>query len=386
MARPSSQPVVMIELLRFVCAGAVMACHYGVGFWRAPGVRPALLLDGIEYRPPFETGLQFGWLGVEIFFVISGMMIARSAVGSTAGGFLRRRALRLAPAAWACGTVTLAVLIAGLGPDGALLVAWGRSVAFWPAGQQIDAAYWTLGIELAFYLAVAASLGRRGPAHRIERVGAVIGSASGLFWIGCVATGPAAGWLFTNRAIQLMLLPYGCFFALGIVIARCQAAGVTPARAVALATFLAIGALEVAVHAIESANESGLPVAKLAALALFAAAVLALMLAGRAQPLLSQVVRPATARTIGLMTYPLYLVHQEAGAVLVAVLTRAGLVTGAALLVTAAAAIVTAWLVARFAEPRLRHLLADTFDAAGRRIQRVDAPRRRRAVAEPSPN
>ena len=361
MARPSSQPVVMIELLRFVCAGAVMACHYGVGFWRAPGVRPATVLDGIAYHSPLEATLQFGWLGVEIFFVISGMMIGRSAVGSTAGDFLRRRVLRLAPAAWVCGTITLAVLATGLGPSAALLAAWGRSVVFWPAGQQIDAAYWTLGIELAFYLAVAACLGADGAGRRIERLGVVIGIASGLFWIGCIAVGGAAAWLFTDRLIQLMLLPYGCFFALGIVIARCQADGVTVGRALAGATSLAICAIEVAVHAVESANESGLPVARLAALTIFAAAAAALMVADRLQPLLARAVRPATARTVGLMTYPLYLIHQEAGAVLVGALARQGLPIGPALLVAAAAAIATAWLIARAAEPKLRDLLAVAF-------------------------
>lgn len=358
MTRRPGQPLLVIELTRFVCAMGVMACHYGVGFWRAPGARPAVLLHGIDYRAPGEDLLQFGWLGVEIFFVISGMMIARSAVGSDAGAFLRRRVLRLAPAAWVCGTITLAVLTAGLGPSGALFAAWGRSLAFWPTGQQIDAAYWTLGIELAFYLAIAACLGTGGSARRVERAGAAIGLASGAFWLGCLAIGPAAAWLFTHRMLQLLLLPYGCFFALGIAIARCHAAGVTPLRAFALVGLIAICGIEVAVHATESANESGLPVAAGPALAIFAVAVAAMLLAERAQPWLVRWITPAAARTAGLMTYPLYLVHQEAGAVLVRALTTAGIATGPALLASAAAALVTAWAVARFAEPPVLRWLA----------------------------
>ena len=66
--------------------------------------------------------------------------------------------MRLASAAWVCVTITLAALAAALRPDSALLTAWVRSFVFWPAGEQIDAAYWTLGIELAFYLRVPACL------------------------------------------------------------------------------------------------------------------------------------------------------------------------------------------------------------------------------------
>lgn len=358
MARQVSQPVIAIELTRFVCAVGVMACRYGVGFWRAPGAGPAPLLRGIDYHAPAEKALQFGWLGVEVFFVISGMMIARSAVGSSAGAFLRRRVLRLAPAAWICATITLGALVAGLGPSGSLFAAWGRSVAFWPAGQQVDAAYWTLGIECAFYLAVAASLGVTGSARRIELVGAAIGLASGLFWVGCLAVGPVAAWLFTHRALQLLLLPYGCFFALGIVIARCHAAGVTPLRAAALAALLAVSGTEVAVHATESANESGLPLAIGTALAIFAVAVAALLLANRTQPWLARWINPSAARTVGLMTYPLYLLHQEAGAVLVRALTAVGVPVDAALLASAAAAVATAWLIAHLAEPPLRRWIA----------------------------
>ena len=371
MARQSSQPLVMIELLRFVCAVAVMACHYGVGFWRAPGVRPAMMLDGIGYRAPSEGWLQFGWLGVEIFFVISGMMIARSAVGSSAGDFLRRRVLRLAPGAWVCGTVTLIALTLSLGPSSALLGAWVRSVTFWPMGQQIDAAYWTLGIELAFYFAVAACLGSAGRARRIEQVGAAIGVASGVFWLACLAAGPAAGWLFTQRVPQLLLLPYGCFFALGIVIARCQADGMTLRRSAGLAALLAIGGIEVAVHALESANETGLPVATVPAVGLFTAAMAALLLAERAQPMLARCVTPARARTVGMMTYPLYLVHQEAGAVLVRALASLGMPIGAALLASAAAALTAAWLIARLGEPAARRWLARRIEGlapSGRRI------------------
>ncbi|MFX5756984.1 hypothetical protein ABTE27_23830, partial [Acinetobacter baumannii] len=77
----TSEPIIVIEVVRFLCALLVLGVHYFTGFWFSPGSKPALLLEGIHYRSPIERFTQIGWLGVEIFFVISGMVIARSALG-----------------------------------------------------------------------------------------------------------------------------------------------------------------------------------------------------------------------------------------------------------------------------------------------------------------
>ena len=358
MQRASDKPLILTEVLRFGCALAVMGCHYGVGFWRAPGVRPTQLLDGISYRAPGEGWLQFGWLGVEIFFVISGMVIAHSAAGSSAGDFLRRRVLRLAPAAWICSTITLLVLWWGLGDQDQILKAWGRSMLFWPTGQQIDSAYWTLGIELSFYLAVTILLLTKRSDVAIERLGIALGAVSGAFWVGCTIAGPSAAWLFTERSLQLLLLPYGCFFALGIVIARGHSAGWPALRLIAFIGLVSVASIEVAVHSIESANETGLPVAMTPALALFATAIVSLVFAPHIQPLLTRAVDPALARSVGLMTYPLYLVHQEAGAVMVKAGSLVGLPTGASLIIAGATALLGAWCVSRHAEPAARKWLS----------------------------
>ncbi len=81
----------------------------------------------------FHTGLGIapsGYLGVDIFFVVSGYLIGgivmrdRSAGVFTFGGFYRRRVRRLAPA----GFVTLAAVLAAA----ALLMTPGGYARFWP--------------------------------------------------------------------------------------------------------------------------------------------------------------------------------------------------------------------------------------------------------------
>lgn len=79
-----------LDLLRLVCASAVVLLHYGV---MAPytGVLPARY-----YFAP--NVLVYGQFGVHIFFIISGFVITLSARGRTAGAFLWARFLRLYPA------------------------------------------------------------------------------------------------------------------------------------------------------------------------------------------------------------------------------------------------------------------------------------------------
>lgn len=377
MLRTTGQPVILIELMRFACALAVMGYHYGVAFWMLPGVHPAQLLAGLHYLPRAASALQFGWLGVEVFFVISGLVIVRSALCGSALAFLKRRALRLLPAAWVCATISL-VLIGGVGGlDQALLAGWGRAVLFWPVGTPIDGSYWTLGIELAFYLAVAVCIaGGAGP-DRIEHLAIAIGLVSLLFWIGCTMGGSAGAALMEARETNLLLLRHGCLFAVGALIARCQADGIGPLRVAAIAATLAGSATEIAVHAIQTANDTGLPRAIGLACVLFVAAAAMLAGAERAQAGLTRWIRPEVARALGMITYPLYLVHQDAGAALSAVLIRSGVAPALALIVTGATMLVIAMLVAHRAEPWLRGRLVALL--SGSRARRPDS----RASASP---
>ncbi|TIT70941.1 MAG: acyltransferase, partial [Mesorhizobium sp.] len=52
-----------------------------------------------------------GWVGVQVFFVISGFVIAFSAENSTPLKFFEARVRRLAPAVWVCAPVSAIVLL-----------------------------------------------------------------------------------------------------------------------------------------------------------------------------------------------------------------------------------------------------------------------------------
>lgn len=62
--------------------------------------------------PGASACAAYGWLGVEIFFVVSGFVICMSAWGRGVGEFAASRISRLFPAYWAAVLFTAGVLFA----------------------------------------------------------------------------------------------------------------------------------------------------------------------------------------------------------------------------------------------------------------------------------
>ncbi len=348
-ATPRSIPrtIVAIDLTRFACAALVMGYHYAAAFWSMPDGRVATALDGVGAVAPLSLA-RAGLVGVELFFVISGIVIARSAANASWQDFLGRRVLRLVPAAWICATLTALVLIAGGQGDETLAADWFRSIRFWPIGTQIDGSYWTLGVECAFYLLIA--LVGVGDARRIAFVGWALALASAAFWAVCLLLGPAAEPIVTNQAAILLLLPHGCFFAAGIALA-------TPGSKWLLTLAIVTGMVEIAAHI----GGGQFTAATIAGEALFALGMVTLGRAHRLQPWLARRIDPGVARAIGLMTYPLYLLHQVVGAVLIGMLVRAGAPLGVAIGLTVLTMLASAWAVAHYAERAMRTALKALF-------------------------
>ncbi len=101
-----------------------------------------------------------GLIGVQLFFVISGYLIMRSALGETLAGYAVRRILRIFPCYW---IVVLTVTL--LSPRVSLGLVHQEPLAFvanllalshwWPPSLQffdVTTVSWTLSIELAWYL------------------------------------------------------------------------------------------------------------------------------------------------------------------------------------------------------------------------------------------
>src|SRR5690606_9451917 len=96
-----------LDLLRFLAALAVVLYHFtgfgGAGAWPEPAG---------DVFPEVAALTRFGYLGVDLFFVISGFVILMSAWGRGPGEFGISRLVRLMPAYWA--SVLLGLLVYGL--------------------------------------------------------------------------------------------------------------------------------------------------------------------------------------------------------------------------------------------------------------------------------
>ncbi|MGA5299445.1 acyltransferase family protein [Nucisporomicrobium flavum] len=162
MSRPRPR-LAALDGLRLVAALAVLAYHYTVA-WRIDGVRLP------EYFLPRTVHVTvYGFLGVELFFLISGFVICMSGWGRTLGEFFASRVGRLFPAYWAAvvitGGVALAYPISGGVADGdrpsVLDVLVNLTMLQQPLGHDpVDNVYWTLFVELKFYLIMAVVLSR----------------------------------------------------------------------------------------------------------------------------------------------------------------------------------------------------------------------------------
>ncbi|MFF4275928.1 acyltransferase family protein [Streptomyces sp. NPDC001536] len=145
-----------IDGLRLVAALMVVVHHYA-GTYRVNQPDNAIWGRPVsEIMPTVFRFASYGWIGVEIFFVISGFVICMSCWGRTPRQFFVSRVIRLYPAYWFGILFTTGVLAALPG-------VWPRqpwrevllNFTMLQAGsgvENVDRVYWTLWSELRFYL------------------------------------------------------------------------------------------------------------------------------------------------------------------------------------------------------------------------------------------
>lgn len=88
-----------LDLLRFLAAIAVVFFHYAFRGYAGDD------LTTMHY-PALEPVAQYGFLGVHLFFMISGFVILMTAGDGSVKRFIASRASRLLPAFWVCCTIT----------------------------------------------------------------------------------------------------------------------------------------------------------------------------------------------------------------------------------------------------------------------------------------
>ena len=163
MSKPADQDrhyVASLTGLRGVAALSVFVFHYG---YFNPGIRLDLTVPIIGNA--LQSPLGFGFAGVDLFFVLSGFLLALPFARATLDGsahpplkpYYKRRLLRVFPAYYAQLAIILIFggwFVTWARPDGVSLLA--HFFMFfnigWNPVRPMVGLWWTLPVELSFYL------------------------------------------------------------------------------------------------------------------------------------------------------------------------------------------------------------------------------------------
>jgi peptidoglycan/LPS O-acetylase OafA/YrhL len=356
---PSAQPartggrIVVLDALRLIAATMVVFYHYvGMAKAKVGSQGTAIALPwGTPAANVFPTTLHdaagFGWTGVELFFLISGFVICMSGWGRRPADFFVSRVVRLVPGYWAAIAVTAAVLEAfprltgGIRPSMVLTnLAMVQNAYHVP---NLNPAFWTLVVELMFYL-LFGIVAIRGISYRrmvtfcvLWSIGSIVAAHSGEPALRTILIPSYSPYFIAGIAFYLIYRYGGNLLLWAIVCYSWLIALSQPQPSplwqvpVIITTFFVVMAL-VATHRLDRIQWRWLTVA-------------------------------------GAMTYPLYLIHQDIG--FTAIYYLRNLMPAPVLVVaTYLAMLGLAWLIHRLVErpaaPFLRKRLASAVDAVRR--------------------
>jgi peptidoglycan/LPS O-acetylase OafA/YrhL len=290
-----------IDLLRFLSAVSVVLFHYTFHYTLTGNTTDR----GNLLYPYLAEVTRYGQLGVEMFFLISGFVIMMTASRGSARQFVTSRITRLYPAFWFCCTVTFLVSLyfgQGLFPVSVTQYLVNMTMLNGFARvEHIDGVYWTLFVELRFYLLIFLVL----LFNRLKDIKKLLAA-----WliISCALSG------YTVRYVSLLLFPeYSAFFIAGAFFYFIHQEGVSWRKLSVLAACFGLIAWQVPARAavMEKAYSTGFNSVIMTGL-IFAFFVIFFLIATRRWTLAPKPIWIA----LGAITYPLYLIHQNIGYIL----------------------------------------------------------------------
>ncbi|AZS44605.1 hypothetical protein BWL13_02198 [Microbacterium oleivorans] len=257
----------------------------------------------IETFPFVSQFSAYGFMGVQLFFLISGFVILMSVEGRSVGEFVAARISRLFPAYWAAVILT-AILIEFIAGD-----QLGKSVTLvqvltnltmlqqWTGVPHVDGVYWTLAVELLFYVLIGIFMSTKLTVEKIT-------------WLAFLW--PLAALIADRSNMQFLatfLSPaYAPLFAAGMMLYVIYSRGSNLLRWMLVVGNGILGTQQTIMYDVANAERlTGVdlkePVAVAIMILIFASVALVTL-----SPLQSRGL--AWMTYLGALTYPLYLVHE----------------------------------------------------------------------------
>ncbi len=285
-----------IDLLRFLAAFAVVLFHYTFRGYAQGGFSP------VEF-PVLGDFSRYGYLGVHLFFIISGFVILLSAMNRSAIKFAISRIVRLYPAFWAGVTLTAVIIFLFGAPVFSVSAAQYllnlSMVSGYVGIEAVDGVYWTLLVELKFYALIFALLVIR----QIKQIEIFLG-----MWLVFVVLNI---FMPMPKILNFLLFPeWAPLFISGALFFLISSKGINIARAILLVSAFLLALYNVVIETGE--------------LSLFyhtqfngVIPVLWIILFYGFFTLISfhktRWIRSPLLVKVGILTYPLYLIHQNIG-------------------------------------------------------------------------
>lgn len=276
---------------------------------------------------------KYGWIGVQIFFVISGMVIAASLDGKTWQDYVRSRFLRLYPGVWVCTAISI-ICVAGTHQTEAsqwLLPLWLRSSIIFPVGPWVDGAYWTLPVEILFYGIMLTAIGRnrRFPAL----IAVTLCLISTIFWsVYSWAPQESLFLRWTEKVagtfrFDVAFIQYAIYFGIGILVTQLKS---LPKKLIALTACTPICFIQINKIAQHASEYMDTQVSGWIPFVIWVTAISLILLSSEWNELIRAKLNKRAIlliRQIGLATYPLYLLHVTVGFAVMHLGTKIGLST-----------------------------------------------------------
>jgi peptidoglycan/LPS O-acetylase OafA/YrhL len=348
-----------LDLLRFLAALAVVLFHYTARANPAWGGQ-----DPLDLFPGLSEVSRYGFLGVQLFFMISGFVILMTAMGRDTAEFVTARITRLFPAYIFAVLLTSTFLT--LSPqlsEGVTLIQVLTNFTMLQDGlgvAPVDGVYWTLWVELKFYLLI------------------------GLLTLFRVTYRSAVGfmtlWLASavalrteqNELLTTLLIPaWAPYFIIGMALYLVHRFG---SNVMLWGLVLASWALAVS-RAGELRFFGGLPDDVVTTdtviwiVSGFVVVMSVMALGGL------RWMRWRFLTTLGLLTYPLYLIHQWIGWVIIDRL-RETFTPGQTVAIVVTIMLLASWAIARFIEAPAQRWLRGHFARSIAQMREASAQRR----------
>lgn len=285
-----------------------------------------------------------GFLGVDIFFILSGIVISRSAIGRSWSEFAVARFCRLYPAY--AVAIALALLFAPITlikyPPLSQSILGLTGLQWFVGAPTIVGPAWTLYIEVQFYLLITMLLLVFGKLTKSQLRNAA------KVWCLILLLAPSLQLPWLNF---MAISEFGAYFALGMLLGLCSTKEEFQSDLPAILTLLALSWVRM-VARLTGASE--VPLHELFALFMLAGVLYTVYLCAKIDFLgkFRTVVNP-----LALMSYPIYLLHEPLGMPSIGAMAKYGMSPIAAFALATIVLFLVCWLCVKYYEPAARTFL-----------------------------